>query len=337
MKKLLIALCLSALATTANAGGWGYGGGSGGSTGGGGVPYTGAVADVNLGTHILVAPNVAGSTVPGGSLMLQSTTDATKGTITAVGLILDGTTFANTLNVGKTTTGVTDLLINPAVKASGNLVDLQVAGASKFSVSSAGVGSAAISFSAPTHTAPNNSSMAVGGQNFNSNNNYAVKIAGGTNTQTTGSGGAVQIIPVYNQTGATSIANTDLQVNRTETSLGTTPSAQRLLDLQVATASKFNVTNKGHINANGTAPALTVCGTSPTIQVGSNDHAGTFTVGATGTGCVATFGTAYAGTPTCVVSARTVANLSAYSLSALALTVVGVAGIYDYNCTGLNE
>lgn len=41
---------------------------------------------------------------------------------------------------GATTTAATDLLVNPAVKASGNLLDLQVASSSKFSVSSAGNG-----------------------------------------------------------------------------------------------------------------------------------------------------------------------------------------------------
>ena len=45
-----------------------------------------------------------------------------------------------TISVGATTTAATDLLINPAVKSSGNLLDLQVASSSKFSVSSAGNG-----------------------------------------------------------------------------------------------------------------------------------------------------------------------------------------------------
>lgn len=44
-----------------------------------------------------------------------------------------------TVSVGETTSALTDLLINPTTKASGNLLDLQKNGVSQFSVSSAGV------------------------------------------------------------------------------------------------------------------------------------------------------------------------------------------------------
>lgn len=44
-----------------------------------------------------------------------------------------------TIGVGTTSTALTDLLINPTTKASGNLLDLQVNSASKFSVTAAGV------------------------------------------------------------------------------------------------------------------------------------------------------------------------------------------------------
>lgn len=44
-------------------------------------------------------------------------------------------TGAQTVGVGQVTTGVTDVLINPTTKASGNLIDVQVNGASKFSCS----------------------------------------------------------------------------------------------------------------------------------------------------------------------------------------------------------
>lgn len=43
-----------------------------------------------------------------------------------------------TIAVGQTTSAQTDLLINPSTKASGNFVDFQVAGVSKFSVNNAG-------------------------------------------------------------------------------------------------------------------------------------------------------------------------------------------------------
>jgi hypothetical protein len=45
-----------------------------------------------------------------------------------------------TVSVGQISTAVTDLLINPTTKASGNLIDAQVNGVSKFKVDSAGIG-----------------------------------------------------------------------------------------------------------------------------------------------------------------------------------------------------
>jgi hypothetical protein len=49
-----------------------------------------------------------------------------------------------TIAVGQTTSAQTDLLINPTTKASGNLIDAQVNGVSKFSVTSAGTLTAAL-------------------------------------------------------------------------------------------------------------------------------------------------------------------------------------------------
>lgn len=57
----------------------------------------------------------------------------------------------------------------------------------------------------------------------------------------------------------------------------------------------------GHVVSGGASPVLTSCGTSPTIA--GDDKNGLITMG-TGspTGCVATFATAYTGTPLCTVS-----------------------------------
>ena len=52
-----------------------------------------------------------------------------------------GTNGPVSLSVGATTSGLTDLLINPTTKASGNLIDAQVNSVSQFSVTSAGLGS----------------------------------------------------------------------------------------------------------------------------------------------------------------------------------------------------
>ncbi len=81
-------------------------------------------------------------------------------------------------------------------------------------------------------------------------------------------------------------------------------------------------------------PALTSCGTSPTLATGSSDYAGTFTIGATGTGCVATFGTAYQHAPSCTVGG---ANSATWSTSNTALTITAAPGTYFYQCIGLNE
>jgi hypothetical protein len=81
-------------------------------------------------------------------------------------------------------------------------------------------------------------------------------------------------------------------------------------------------------------PSLTTCGTAPVLQTGSNDHTGTFTIGAAGTGCILTFGTAYTNVPACVVGG---AAAITSSTSNTALTVTAVAGIYSYICNGLNE
>ncbi len=57
----------------------------------------------------------------------------------------------------------------------------------------------------------------------------------------------------------------------------------------------------GHVEYTGTAPALTSCGTSPSIA--GTDTTGKITIGTGGgiTGCTATFATAFANTPACIV------------------------------------
>jgi hypothetical protein len=84
-----------------------------------------------------------------------------------------------------------------------------------------------------------------------------------------------------------------------------------------------------------TTPTLSGCGTSPTITTGSNDHVGKFVIGSTGTGCIVTFGTAYAADPACLVSANTITNLTSRTTTSIAITVVGLPDTYSYLCTGL--
>ena len=75
-----------------------------------------------------------------------------------------------------------------------------------------------------------------------------------------------------------------------------------------------------HIAAAGIAPALTSCGTSPTIT--GNDMAGIVTMGTTATGCVISFAKPYNNVPFCVVDwiATPLASQS-YVTSATAITL----------------
>lgn len=76
--------------------------------------------------------------------------------------------------------------------------------------------------------------------------------------------GAVTIAPVYNQTGGASLANTDLRINRTETSLGTTPGEQNLIDAGVNNVSKFKVSTEGVATLK--AVAFTTLSADPTAS-----------------------------------------------------------------------
>lgn len=91
----------------------------------------------------------------------------------------------------------------------------------------------------------------------------------------------------------------------------------------------------GHPRTSGTAPAATVCGTTPAVL--GTDAAGQVTMGTgTPTGCVLTFATAFTAAPFCTVSWN--ANLAAmgYSVSTTALTLTQTATdstIVRWTCT----
>lgn len=88
----------------------------------------------------------------------------------------------------------------------------------------------------------------------------------------------------------------------------------------------------GTATKTSTYPVLTSCGTSPTLASGSTDYAGTFTIGATGTGCTLTFGTAFSVAPACVTSgAAAITNTQTSTV----LTVIAIPGVYNYVCNNL--
>ena len=157
-------------------------------------------------------------------------------------------------------TGLTDLLVNPAVKTSGYLMNLQVGGASKFSVNRAGSISAGtnsnINGSLSSFLFTSASSMnttyvspfAGGDSPANITSRIGVQIGGfgyssGYSDLSTGGNQVwMKIAPVYNQAASTA-ANTDLLISRTQTAVGS--GAQLLIDAQVYGASQFRVTNAG--------------------------------------------------------------------------------------------
>ena len=77
----------------------------------------------------------------------------------------------------------------------------------------------------------------------------AVQMA--TNVNTSGSQAPLRVLQTYSQASGTA-ANTDILVNRTETAVGS--GEQNLIDLQVASASKFRVDNTATVESDkGTA------------------------------------------------------------------------------------
>jgi hypothetical protein len=182
---------------------------------------------------------------------------------------------------GGTITGKT--IVNPSV-TSGNLVEVMVNGVAKFYVDLTGAVSASTSFTAgnilSSTFAPvnNNSGMIIQHRTTNSATDM-VSMVSGTITNASGTGSGVKIMPTYNQTTAGTAANRDLWINRTETTISSGGTLQRLISGGVGGASyveKFGVDNKGNVLlgnggvgtsatnvlsiANGTAPTTSISG-----------------------------------------------------------------------------
>ena len=95
-------------------------------------------------------------------------------------------------------------------------------------------------------------------------------------------------------------------------------------------------TLSSHMMSTGTAPALSACGTTPSI-VGT-DTKGAITVG-TGvvTACTATFATAYATAPVCVANSNTAGAFVAITTATITTITFGTStaiggGIIYYHC-----
>ena len=239
-------------------------------------------------------------------------------------------------------TGFLITMLDTASPGTSKPFDVNVGGVSEFSVDSSGNGvfnnqiTGSIVNSNSIRANGNNASLALqASRTFSSTNSYnIVDLTPGSISTTSNQINVLQIAPTYAQASGTA-ANTDLLINRTQTQIGS--GLQYLIATQVGGALALALTNKGHVIVDDAVansyPALTTCGNSPTLTAGSNDYAGTFTIGATGTGCTITFGTSYTNAPSCVVSGgAAITN----SQTASVLTVVAVAGTYNYHCIGLN-
>lgn len=114
----------------------------------------------------------------------------------------------------------------------------------------------------------NNVSLLLQNRSFSTTNLNSINAVTGTMTQTSGQFNGVAITPTYNQSASTA-ANTDLLINRTETSLGS--GAQNFVDFQATSVSKFRISNVGHIFVEGvtstgaTGTGAFVFNTSPTM------------------------------------------------------------------------
>lgn len=138
------------------------------------------------------------------------------------------------------------------------------------------------------------------------------------------------------------VNNSGIPVFRASTSTLAT-SSPALSILGASTTATLNVPvlqilGDGHINATGSIPVVTSCGTSPIIS--GNDAMGQVTVGSiTATGCTITFATPYEATPHCQLTNESMSITSAlgYSETTAAITVTQATGLVgdklDYDCS----
>lgn len=98
------------------------------------------------------------------------------------------------------------------------------------------------------------------------------------------------------------------------------------------------VSTNGHVNYEGPTPAVSSCGTSPTLSLNMTDIAGTITPGATATGCTITFANAWKNVPNCQVTEQTLSLVNAlnYTITRTALTIsqTALTSLLNYQCTG---
>jgi hypothetical protein len=282
-------------------------------------------------------------TVPSVKVVTSVITSGSAAPVT-INRSLTSTTIEGGVTIGitgtKTLGTVYGLNIND--NGSGGLrygIYYNVLGVAKFSIDNSGnlVAAGAIAGTSLYHATGNDASLTLGTVRTFTTATPQVILAQQTSSGSNTAQVAVKINPTWNQT--STAGATILQINSVETALGS--GAQKFVSFQAGAAGTtevYNVTNKGHVNTGtgNTVPVLSSCGTgSPVAQTGSNDHAGRFTIGATGAGCTVTFGTAYTNIPSCPMSGT--AAITSVTVTNSTIVLVGAVGTYNYICVGLNE
>jgi hypothetical protein len=217
-----------------------------GFTGNGLLKITGGTIGVDTSTYLTAETDTLATVTARGSsttvnLSINGASDATELTLQSfagqsattavakIGNVSGGSYFSvfpqgNISLIGGTTTGITDILVNPAVKASGNFFDFQVATSIKASLSAAGALTIAGLFSgASSFRGTASGGCDIYGTSWAEASTSAAKVGVLLQSQTNSRIGsqqvAVRIAPTYNQLSGTA-ANTDLEINRTNTAVG---------------------------------------------------------------------------------------------------------------------
>jgi hypothetical protein len=119
------------------------------------------------------------------------------------------------------------------------------------------------------------------------------------------------------------------------------PSTDAAENLGKASTNRWkNILYSGHrLTQGGTAPTLSGCGTSPTLTAGSQDDAGSLTVGTIPTACTITFGAAYGTLASCVCTSNvTTQPCTITTATATAFTMTqstqGPGNVYFWQCSG---
>jgi hypothetical protein len=165
--------------------------------------------------------------------------------------------------------GYNGLFINVTENSlgSGSHLPLQInaGGSPRFVVDNGGYASAYGGLKADTvdNISGSGVPLSLGSRNFSAAGT-GLSLLNGTWSNTSGTSYGVLLRPTYNQISSTA-ANTDLVINRTETSLGS--GLQKFFSLQVSSAEKFAVNNKGAVTGLNYSGAVTALAPGATVSL----------------------------------------------------------------------